>query len=185
MWWSVSMTDICLTFFLTKFKRLFQSASHSVMSNYCSVHGILQDRTLEWAAFLFSRGSSQPRDWTQVSHIAGRFFTSWFTREAQEYWSGWPIPSPADVPDPGVEPGSPALQVDSSPTELPGNYLCHSFYESCRGTSLLLSRMPALHSSWMHYHKDQLDWSSNSGSVFWVTVETHEQYLGGSIWAGN
>ena len=35
-----------------------------------------------------SRGSSQPRDWTQVSHIAGGFFTSWATREAQEYWSG-------------------------------------------------------------------------------------------------
>ena len=37
---------------------------------------------LNWA-FPFSRGSSQPRDWTQVSHIAGVFFTSWATREAQ------------------------------------------------------------------------------------------------------
>ena len=35
----------------------------------------------------FSRGSAQPRDRTQASHIAGRFFTSWATREAQEYWS--------------------------------------------------------------------------------------------------
>ena len=40
-----------------------------------TVHGILQARILEWAAFPFSRGSSQPRDRTQVSHIAGRFFT--------------------------------------------------------------------------------------------------------------
>ena len=40
-----------------------------------SVHGILQARILEWVAFPFFRGSSQPRDWTQVSHIAGRFFT--------------------------------------------------------------------------------------------------------------
>ena len=46
------------------------------------VHGILQARILEWVAFPFSRGSSQPRDRTQVSHIAGRFFTSWTTREA-------------------------------------------------------------------------------------------------------
>ena len=68
----------------------------------------------------FSRGSSQRRDRTQVSHIAGRFFTSWATREAQEYWSGYPIPSPADLPDPGIEPGSPALQVDSLPAEPPG-----------------------------------------------------------------
>ena len=53
-----------------------------------TVHGILQARILEWVAFPFSRGSSQPRDWTQVSHIAGGFFTNWTTREAQEYWSG-------------------------------------------------------------------------------------------------
>ena len=44
-----------------------------------TVHGILQARTLEWVAFPFSRGSSQPSDRTQVSHIAGRFFTSWAT----------------------------------------------------------------------------------------------------------
>ena len=37
---------------------------------------ILQARILEWIAYPFSRGSSQPRDRTQVSHIAGRFFTS-------------------------------------------------------------------------------------------------------------
>ena len=41
-----------------------------------TVHGILQARTLEWVAFPFSRASSQPRDWTQVSYIAGKLFTS-------------------------------------------------------------------------------------------------------------
>ena len=45
-----------------------------------SVHGILHTRILEWFAVLFSRGSSQPRDWTQVFHIAGKFFTVWATR---------------------------------------------------------------------------------------------------------
>ena len=50
-----------------------------------SVHGILQARILEWVTVPFSRGSSQPRDWTQVSHIAGRFFTMWATREAQKH----------------------------------------------------------------------------------------------------
>ena len=40
----------------------------------CIVHGILQARIPEWVAFPFSRGSSQPRDQTQVSRIAGRFF---------------------------------------------------------------------------------------------------------------
>ena len=42
-----------------------------------TVLGILQARILEWVAFPFSRGSSQPRDRTQVSHIVGGFFTNW------------------------------------------------------------------------------------------------------------
>ena len=50
-----------------------------------SVHGILQVRILNWVAIPFSRGLSQPRDWPLVSHIAGRFFTVWATRES---WPG-------------------------------------------------------------------------------------------------
>ena len=60
-----------------------ETESRSVMPNSLQphgVHGILQARILEWVAFPFSRGSSQPREQTQVSHIAGRFFTSWATR---------------------------------------------------------------------------------------------------------
>ena len=47
-----------------------------------SVIGILQARILEWVAIPFSRGSSQPRDWTLVSCIASRRFTIWATSEA-------------------------------------------------------------------------------------------------------
>ena len=47
-----------------------------------SVHGIFQARILEWVAIPFSRVSSWPRDWTQVSWIAYRFFIIWATREA-------------------------------------------------------------------------------------------------------
>ena len=47
-----------------------------------SVHGILQARILKLVAIPFSKGSFQPRDWTPVSHIAGRFFTIWVTGEA-------------------------------------------------------------------------------------------------------
>ena len=55
-------------------------ATHSRISGLensmdCIVHGILQARIMEWVAFFFSRGSSLPRDRTQVSHIAGGFFT--------------------------------------------------------------------------------------------------------------
>ena len=85
-----------------------------------SVHWILQAIVLEWIAISFSRGSSQSRDWTRVSRIVDRHFTIWATREAHqvlwsmgffrhEYWSGLPFPSPGDLPNPGIEPGSPAL----------------------------------------------------------------------------
>ena len=66
------------------------------------VHGALQARTLEWVAFPFSRGSFQPRDQTQVSHIVGELLTRWAKKQAQEYWRGYP----------GIKLGSPALQVD-------------------------------------------------------------------------
>ena len=61
--------------------------SHLVMTilwdprTVASVHGILQARILKWVAIVFSR-SSWPRDWTQVSCIAGRFFIVWASREA-------------------------------------------------------------------------------------------------------
>ena len=74
-------------------------------------------RILEWVACPFSRGSSRPRDQTQVSHIASRFFTSWATSEAQEHWSGKPIPSPQDLPSPEIKLRSSTLQADSLPAE--------------------------------------------------------------------
>ena len=44
----------------------------------------------------------------------------------QEYWSGLPFPSPGDLPDPGIEPRSPALQADSLPVELQGSPPCYA-----------------------------------------------------------
>ena len=80
-----------------------------------SVHGILQARILEWVVILFSRGLPNPgiELRSQVSRIAGSFFTVWTTREAQEYWSGYSIPSPGEFPNPGIKPGPPTLQADS------------------------------------------------------------------------
>ena len=56
---------------------------HGLRPPESSVYGILQARTLEWVAIPFSWGSSWPRAWTSVSSIAGRFFTTWTTREAK------------------------------------------------------------------------------------------------------
>ena len=51
-------------------------------------HGIPQARIMEWVAIPFFKGSSQPRDQTQASHIAGGFFTIWDSREAS--YMTWP-----------------------------------------------------------------------------------------------
>ena len=71
------------------YKIMKVKVNHSVVSDSLRLHGLyspwnsIQARTeLEWLAVPFSRGSSQPRDLTQVSRIAGRIFTSWSTREA-------------------------------------------------------------------------------------------------------
>ena len=70
---------------------LWMNESRSVVSNSLPPlglysHGILQARILEWVAFPFSRGSSQPRDRTQVSRTVGRFFTSWATTPPLALW---------------------------------------------------------------------------------------------------
>ena len=70
------------TSFLDKKVKAAQSCSTLCGPMNCTVHGILQARILEWVAFPFSRRSSQSRDRSQVSHIAGGFFTNWAIREA-------------------------------------------------------------------------------------------------------
>ena len=54
-----------------------------------SVHGIFQARILEWVAIPFSRGFSQPRDQTHISHIAGRFFSALATHFSCETMLWW------------------------------------------------------------------------------------------------
>ena len=64
-----------------------------------TLHGILQAKILEWVAFPFSRGSSQPRDQTQVFHIAGGFFTNWTTGKPKKLeWVAYPFSSRSSQP---------------------------------------------------------------------------------------
>ena len=69
-----------------------------------------------------SRGSSQSTDQTQAFCIAGRFFTAELQGKPKN--TGVPIPSPVDLPNPGIELGSPALQVDFLPAELTEVHYC-------------------------------------------------------------
>ena len=79
-----------------------------------TAHGILQAKILEWVAFPFSRGSSQPRSPTlQADYLPAEPQGSPRILE----WVAYPF-SLADLLDPGIKPGSPALQTDCLPTEL-------------------------------------------------------------------
>ena len=62
-----------------------------------TVHGILQASILGWVAFPFSRVSSQPRNWTGVSCIAGRFFTNWATRKAHFSYTNNELSQPPPI----------------------------------------------------------------------------------------
>ena len=94
---------------------------------WAAIYGVTQSRT--WLKRLSSSSSSEPVK--LLSHVR-LFATPWtvayqappsmeFSR--QEYWSGLPFPLPGDLPKPGIKPGFPVLQEDSSAAELPGNDL--------------------------------------------------------------
>ena len=69
----------------------------------------------------------------------------------QEYWSGLPFPSPADLPNPGMEPGSPALQVESLPAELPGKsvFILLGYFDNSSSIYSVLSDIPCIEA--VHY----------------------------------
>ena len=85
-----------------------------------SVDGILQARILEWVAMASSRGSSWPRDQTQVSCIAADSLQNELPGKPKYTGVGSLSLLRGELPDPGIQPGSPALQGDSLPDELPG-----------------------------------------------------------------
>ena len=93
-----------------------------------TIPGILYARTLEWVAISFSNAWKWIVKMKSLSRV--RFFVIPWTVvyqapqsmvfSSQEYWSGLPFPSPGDLPNPGIEPGSPTLQADALPSEPPG-----------------------------------------------------------------
>ena len=87
----VFLTMLCISLSFKKVKESEVAQSCLTLCNLMdcslpgfSIHGIFQARILEWVAISFSKRSSWPRDWTQVSCIVGRCFTVWAIRKG--YW---------------------------------------------------------------------------------------------------
>ena len=98
---------------------------------------------------LLSRVQLSVTLWT----VAPRLMWSWdFPR--QEYWSRWPFPSPGNLPDPGIDPGSPALHANSLPTESSGKVNLAIY--------LYLSQGPLESRSTMHRNRRYFEYPSNS-----------------------
>ena len=90
----------------------------------------------------------------------------------QEYWSGLPFPSPGDLPNPGIEPRSPALQADSSPSESPGKPLTF-FWMPLWGVTGLFWQSSSLHSE-----SSKPDWARGGRTlgiliIIWTWSTTH------------
>ena len=124
--WLSNWSDLILLFVKVNVKVLVGQSCWTLCSLMncslpgSSVHGVLQARILEWVAILFSRVSSQPRGRTHVSCISIRY--KW--KSLSLIWlfgtpRTIPFSSPGYLPNPGIEPRSPTLWVDSLPAEPP------------------------------------------------------------------
>ena len=96
----ISCRAHCLAFYLKHLTKLKVAQLCPILCNPMDYTdpGILQAKILDWVALPFSRGSFQPKDQIQVSHIAGRFFTIRATREAPS--TNWPAANVAWAHDP-------------------------------------------------------------------------------------
>ena len=95
--------------------------------------------------------------------------------EAQEYQSGQPIPSPGDLPNPGIEPESCALQVDSLPTELSGKQPSRSVLLRLKlhmaNSPPSLSPRPALHVRMSSVSSAAMQHTTFSRDAYWIVLE--------------
>ena len=138
------------------------------------VHGILQAGILEWVAFPFSRGSSQPRIEPRSPALQADSWPAEPQGKPKNIGVSKPVPSQMDLPHPGIKPGSTALQVDSLPTELSGKPISpkkiHKWSISMKrhSTSLIIREI-----------KSKPQWDITSHLLGWplTTYKTENKHL--------
>ena len=140
-----------------------------------SVHGIFQASILEWVAIFFSRGSSQPRDWTQVSRIACRRFTIWATWKCGVYWKAPYVTKASQVAlvvkNPPANAGDPSLILGrgNSPGEENGNPLQYACLEKSHEWRSLAGYSP-----WGH--RVRHDWATTLSLSFCILSSVTIRY---------
>ena len=113
----------CLTMFNLPW---FMDLTFQVLVQYCFLHHFTftPDRSITEHSFALVQLLHSFWTWKSLS-LVWFFATPWAIQSMEfsrpEYWSGWLFPSPGDLPNPGIKPRSPALQVDSLSSEPAGN----------------------------------------------------------------
>ena len=134
--------------------------------------GILQARILEWVSMLSSRGSSQPRNWTQVSCIAGGFFYHLSHQGSPRILEWVAYPFSRGFAQPRNRTGVTAFQVDSLPAELLGKptcRVCHVKYQAEWVTSWNQV-------CWEKYQQPQIcRWYHSNGKKWRGTKKPHDE----------
>ena len=98
-----------------------------------------------------------------------------------DYWSGLPLPSPVDLPNPGIEPGSPALQADSLPTEPPTSWYFSPFAASPT-TLFILTQFSVWNKAQFQHYPNQLffeEWQARKWLAFQVSATQQPSERGG------
>ena len=159
----------------SKFWSIGSVSSSLVPEPDYSVHGIFQARLLEWVAISFSRGSSQSRDQTQVSRIAGGFFTVWATAAAaaESLQSCLTLCDPID----GSPPGSPVPGILQARTL---EWVAISFEPLGKSNCYKTSHQNLLGWDTSHFERQGLiAWQSNKALLFYFTQNSVSE-----IWFG-
>ena len=132
-WAAEKKNSFPLALLVAKLNSIFDDSQHQQTQHFLNAHYLKTDLLVTSPVRTHERAwvVNGPSINSESHSVVSKFFaTPWtiacqaplsmeFSR--QEYWSGLPFPSPGDLPDPGIEPRSPALQADSLPSEPPRN----------------------------------------------------------------
>ena len=155
--------------YICQFEAWSQKTCYIILHAFIIFHLLVWFRGSQWVSKILEYGKSlggRTFGTKSLSHVR-LFATPWtvayqapssmgFSR--QEYWSGLPFPSPGDLPNPGIEPGSPALRADALASEPPGKPLNRNWHWKMIWVQNELLFPQATEISWLLFTEVTLSW---------------------------